>query len=113
MSKISRNKLRVPNLPLGKIVDEQGNPTGDEQTFRQSLLTLLQQNMGTEGLVMPQQTASDIATIVANQVTTQGATPATSFTCQPGTLIYDSTNNQIKVVILVGSTPTLKTVTIT
>jgi len=105
-------QVRIPNLPVGKIVDENGMPTNEELTFRQALLSLLQQFMGTEGLVMPSQSTANINTIVANTNNTEGAT-GTVYTCNPGTFLYDSTTNNIMVTVLSGGVPTLKTVTIT
>lgn len=99
---------RIPNLPLGKIVDDNGNPTDDELTFRQALVTSLQNYMGNEGLVAPTQTATNITTIQNNQ-NSQG-----QYTCAFGTIIYDSTNNSIKIAIDNGSgAPLFKTVTLT
>lgn len=110
---IGRNSVRIPNLPLGQIVDAEGKATGDELTFRQSLLTLLAQLIGEEGMVIPSQTAANITTIQNNVQTFPGATPDTAYTCQPGTLIYDSTNDLFKVAILVAGVPTFMTVTVT
>ena len=87
---ISRNNIRIPNLPMGKIVDANGMPTDDEMTFRQTLLTLLQQFIGNEGLVMPSQTQSNIALIQNNTAQAQGATPSFTYTCAYGTMIYNS-----------------------
>lgn len=108
-----RNAVRIPNLPMGQLVDSSGRATDDELTFRQSLLTLLQSIAGNEGLVMPSQTTTDITTIQNNTETTPGATPNTSYSCAPGTFIYDSTTNQVKVAILVAGVPTFKVVTVT
>ncbi len=109
---IIRNNVRIPNLPMGRIVDENGMPTDDELLFRQSLLTLLQNTLGTEGLVAPSQTAANIVVIAGNQVTTQGANPPTNYTMAPGTILYDTTNNQLVVSILVGGVPTIKVFTV-
>lgn len=103
---MANENIRIPNLPNGKLVDEQGNASDDELTFRQGLITSLQQNFGPEGCVVPTQTAADIAIIVANQL------PNGQYTCRPGTLLYDSTNDLLKAVILVAGVPTLKTVTL-
>lgn len=108
----SGQQVRIPNLPVGPIVDANGMPTGEELTFRQALLSLLEQFMGTEGLVMPGQTTSDINTIVANTNNTEGAT-GTVYTCNPGTFLYDTTDNSIKVTVMSGGQPMVKTVTIT
>ncbi len=99
--------MNIPGLPVGLMVNEDGTPTAVELQFRQTLIQELQQNAGLEGLVAPSQPAIDIATIVAN-VDAQG-----NYTCAPGTLLYDTTNNLLKVVILEAGVPTLKTVTFT
>ncbi len=98
--------IRIPNLPLGPIVDKNGNPTAEELTFREALLGLLQTNFGPEGCVVPTQTAANITTI-QNNTNSQGA-----YTCQFGTFLYDSTNNVVKFTINDGSgAPVFKTVT--
>ena len=114
---ISRDSVRIPNLPMGRIVDANGQPTDEEQTFRQALLTLLQSLFGTEGVVMPSQTATNITSIQNNTDTTPGTSPATTvYTCQFGTMIYDSTDNSIRIAIDSGGpthAPVFKTVTLT
>ena len=113
---ILRNNIRIPNLPMGKIVDANGMPTDDEMTFRQTLLTLLQQFIGNEGLVMPSQTAANILLIQNNTAQAQGATPAFTNTCAFGTMIYESNTALVKVAIedpLGSGTPVFKTVTVT
>ncbi len=109
---IDRNSFRIPNLPMGQIVDEKGMPTDDELTFRQALIGLLQQFFGEEGMVMPQQSAADILVIQNHTEQNPGATPPTSFTCAPGTFLYNSTNDTVEVSVLVGGIPTFKTVTV-
>lgn len=96
--------IRVPNLPNGQIVDDKGNATDDEMTFRHALISNLQNLFGNEGVVVPSQSATNIASIVANQL------PNGEYSCQAGTLLYDSTNDALKAVIFVAGVPTLKTV---
>lgn len=115
---IQEPQIRIPNLPSGKIVDENGMPTDAELTFRESLLSLLQQIAGAQGLVMPQQTTADIHAIQINQQTTQigninSGSSISTYTCQPGTFLYDSDTNKVMVAVLVGTTPTFKEVTVT
>ena len=98
--------MNIPNLPVGQLIDDNGNPTPVELLFRQNLIQVLQQDAGPEGLVCSPQDQDNIATIVAN-TDAQG-----NYTCQGGTLFYDTTNNVIKAVILVAGVPTLKTVTL-
>ena len=81
--------VRIPNLPMSQIVNDQGFPTDDELTFRQTLITNLQRIAGNEGMVAPTQTNANILTI-QNNVNANG-----QYTCAFGTLIYDSTNNKI------------------
>lgn len=100
--------IRVPNLPVGQLIDETGHATDDFLTYLQALTQSLQQNYGAEGLVMPTQTDTNITTIQNNQ-DQQGR-----YTCQYGTLIYDETNNSIRVAVNNGAdAPIFKTVTIT
>lgn len=97
-----RNKVRIPNLPIGRIVDDNGKPTDDELTFRQALLTLLEQIVGTEGLVMPQQPTTNITTIQNAKSTipvgNSGAVDQT-YTCAFGTMIYDTTLGVAKIAL--------------
>ena len=74
--------IRVPNLPNGQIVDEQGNATDDELTFRHALITSLQNNFGNEGLVSPTQNYSNMLIIQNNQL------PNGQYTCAFGTSLY-------------------------
>lgn len=119
MSNIERNRYRIPNLPAGKIVDEQGFPSADEQMFRQALITLLQNLFGEEGLVMPSQTTTDITTIQNNQETIPSGSSGTDITvntCAFGTMIYDETTGQAKIAVedpLTSGIPVFKVVTLT
>ncbi len=103
---------RIPNLPIGQLVDESGNPTPEELLFRQTLVSSLQQHIGSEGLVAPSQTNADITAIVANVKENPGTTD--SYTCAPGTFFYDSTelnpDLSVKVVVLTAGVPTIRTV---
>jgi len=101
--------MMIPNLPaFSPIVDESGNRTPVEQIFMQQLITQLQQNIGTEGFVVPTLTASQITTI-QNNVLLNG-----QFTCQYGTIVYNSTVNSIMIAINNGlNAPVFKTVTLT
>lgn len=103
--------VRIPNLPMGKIAQEDGMPTDDEQTFRQTLISSLQDNFGNEGCVVPSQPTTNI-TLIQNNTYIDQATGNTVYTCQGGTLIYDVTTNQLKVAILSGGVPTFHVVTV-
>lgn len=113
-----QQQIRVPNLPLGAMVDDKGVATASETIFRQTLIRSLQQNFGNEGLVAPAQqntTAPNdaVLTIQNNQVVNQ-ATGQLQYTCAGGTLLYDSTNNNLLVCILASDgTPTFKIVNVT
>lgn len=127
MSNIERNTVRIPNLPMGPLVDKNGMPTDEEQTFRQALVTLLQTFLGDEGLVMPTQD-EDSATLIQNNTeeTPSGSygTPIVTYTCALGTMLYVIVDpddyTQDKVVIAVRNTndypdsaPLFKEVTLT
>lgn len=81
--------IRIPSLPMGKIVEENGFPTDDELTFRQGLIGRLQTLFGTEGAVLPSLKTTQIDSIVAN-TNTQG-----QYTCAFGTLFYDTDLKEI------------------
>lgn len=110
-------QIRVPNLPVGQMVDEQGMPVPAEIAFRQTLITSLQQNFGNEGLVAPSQqntTAPNNAVqVIQNNTIINNESGQPVYTLQPGTLLYDSTNNNLLVAILVAGVPTFKVVTVT
>lgn len=104
-------EFRIPNLPSGPIVDKDGNATATELTFRQALISSLQGLVGNEGVQVSNQSTANIATIIGNTNSVPG-TNITNYTCAGGTLFYDSTLNVLQVAILVGGTPTLKTITV-
>jgi hypothetical protein len=118
--------VRIPNLPMGRIVDKDGRPTDEEMFFRQSLLSLLLDLIGAQGVVIPSQTQTDADKIAANTVQTPNATGGTitSFTCQLGTMLYipstatypATPNDQLVVAMDDGTAlhaPTFKTITVT
>lgn len=96
--------IRVPNLPMGLMVDKEGLATDGENIFRQALISSLQSNFGNEGLVPPSQTTANIAIIAAHTL------PNGEYTCQPGTMIYDTDTDELKVAILVVGVPTFKVI---
>jgi len=109
--------IRVPNLPQGRLVDEQGLPTEEFLTYLQALTQSLQRNYGPEGLVMPTQSPDNV-TIIQNNQNQQG-----QFTCQLGTMLYsqdpnDYTLDTVKIAVrntndYPVSAPLFKTVTLT
>lgn len=111
MAGYTQGNIRIPNLPMGKVVDENGFASDDEQTFRQTLISSLQDNFGSEGCVVPSQTTANITTIQDNTYIDQ-ATGDTVYSCKGGTLVYDTDTNQLKVAILSGGVPTFHVVTV-
>jgi hypothetical protein len=79
--------IRIPNLPMGHIVEQDGMPTDDELTFRQVLVTNLQRLFGNEGVVLPSLAYADIVSIV-NAYQNIGGTQR--YTCAPGTLFHST-----------------------
>lgn len=116
--------IRIPNLPSGRMVDANGMPTEEELTFRQALLTLLQDLFGSEGLVMPSQSQANVTAIQNNQAQAQGSATGSVYTCQfgtmlyiPSTAIYPTSPNDSVVIAMndgtVNQAPIFKTVTVT
>ena len=106
---------RIPNLPVGQMVDKDGNPTQQEIVFRQNLITNLQQNFDTQGCVVTSQDTTNINIIVEQNAVdpVTGQVDPTQYVCPPGTLFYNVTTDELQCVVLVGTVPTLKTVTLT
>ena len=105
--------VRIPNLPMGQITDGKGFATETEQTWRQSLISSLQNNFGPEGCVLPTQSAANIITIQDNNYI-DPATRLPVYTCQYGTMLYNSTANSIMIAVNNGSgQPVFRTVTLT
>lgn len=111
--------IRVPNLPTGPLIDDKGNATDDELTFRQALITGLQNNFGPEGLVAPTQSNAAapnnfIRQIQNNQIPNPVTGVVDQYTCGFGRFLYDSTNNRILVSIDGGAgVPAFMEVTLT
>ncbi len=116
--------IRIPNLPTGKIVDENGMATDDELTFRQALITLLQSLMGGEGLVMPTQ-SPDNRDKIQDKLGPNTSNPSLPgpATCQLGTMLYvkhpsDYTQDVVQIAVRKSNDypitpPLFKTVTLT
>lgn len=90
--------IRIPNLQNGQMVDKNGMPTDDEQTFRQILISNLQALFGNEGAVIPTQ-ANNVAPNNFIKQIQNNQLPDGQYTCGFGRFIYDSTNNRILVSI--------------
>lgn len=105
--------IRIPNLPTGPLTKQDGYPTDDELVFRQTLVSSLQANFGSEGAVVPTQTnavapANYIKQIQDNQLSNG------QYTCGFGRFLYDATNNRILVSIDGGAgVPAFMEVTLT
>lgn len=96
-----RNKQQAifPDLPRDDIlVDKQGNITSPWKLYFQQLTMALQTNWKPEGIVVPPKIASEIASLgnVSESI---------------GNIIYDSTNNQFKGIVLVSIGPPIVTAT--
>lgn len=94
--------MNIPELPVSPLVESDGNPTAQEYQFRQNLIQSLQSVTSDEGLVPPSQNTANI-TIIQNGTDTEG-----NFTCQRGTLIYNTDTNELQVCIYVAGVPTFK-----
>ncbi len=90
-------KIPIMDFRGNKFVNEDGTLTDVAQAFFDLLNTVLIKNIGDEGLVSPTQSASDIAIIQNNF--TLSPTGLTTYTCDFGTIVYDSTNNKAKVAL--------------
>ena len=99
--------MNIPDLPVSQMVEKDGYPTAPEYQFRQNLVQSLQSVTSNEGLVPPFADSATIAIIEAGK-DTEG-----NFSCQRGTLIYNSDTDQLMVCIYVGGVPTFKTLTYT
>lgn len=96
-----RNKQQAifPDLPRDdQIVDKNGNITSSWKLYFQQLTMALQTNYKPEGLVIPPKIASEIADLgnISESI---------------GNIIYDSTNQQFKGILLVSLGPPIVTIT--
>ena len=117
-----KQTIRIPNLPLDKMVDESGNATPSELTFRQTLISNLQTLFGNEACAIPIQSPANIITIQNNKIINE-ATGIAQYSCQLGTILYsqhptDYTQDKIVVAVRNDNTypltaPIFKTFTIT
>lgn len=123
MTDYSQNQvIRIPNLPVGQMVDSTGSPTTDELTFRQTLISNLQKYFGNEGIVIPVQDAVSVALIQNNSVIDTGS-GLPVYTCQLGTMLYqldpiDYTQDKVLIAVRNDNTypatpPIFKVVTLT
>lgn len=94
-------QIRIPNLPNGKIINDDGTATDDELTFRTTLISQLQANFNNEGCVVPTQSNSAAPDNYINQIQNNQNAQG-QYTCGFGRFLYDSTNNRILVSIDTG-----------
>jgi hypothetical protein len=101
--------MNVPSFLDSRVIKEDGTWTDEWKTIMQALFQNMQSNLGNEGLVMPMQSAANIATIQNNTVLVNGNT---IYTCSYGTMIYNSSANTAQVALNNGSgVPMFKTIT--
>lgn len=74
--------MKIPNLPHEKPIDDKGQWTASWSLWMQQLISVLQQQLSTQGLHLPQQSTHIIAQLSKPNNT--------------GTLIYDSDTQQFK-----------------
>ena len=106
-----QNIDRIPNFIDTPAVDKDGYFTPEWKAILQQLFTTLLQTIGSEGLVAPTQNAANVAIIQNNATVINGHT---IYTCQYGTILYDSTTNTGLFSVNNGSgIPIFKTITLT
>lgn len=116
--------MKIPSLPVDKFITidkkdiELSDVSEAGRQYLDKLTNELQTNAGQEGLVMPTQSSAplppphastnNIAIIQNNQLANG------QFTCQFGTMLYDSHTNNVLIAVNNGSgQPIFKTVTLT
>ena len=98
----------IPNFENLPIIQAGGVWSDTWSLIMQQLLSTLQTNFGPEGLVAPTLTAAQITAVQNNQL------PNGAFTCQYGTIVYNSTANSMMMAVNNGAgAPIFKTVTLT
>lgn len=118
MAVLPTNPIIIPNLPVGRIVDNDGTPTDEELIFRQQLIESLQRIVGPEGLVSPSQTSADITIIATHQVPDPSNPSNSVYTVDFGTILYETDastpETSMKVIVDDGTgVPVIKTFTLT
>lgn len=99
MTQTRKQQAIFPDLPRDKqVVDREGNITPHWDLYFQQLTMALQTNFKPEGIVVPPQSATNIASLgdISGAI---------------GNIIYDSTNNAFKGIILSSLGPPIVTVT--
>lgn len=99
MTQTRKPQAIFPDLPREKkLVDEEGNITESWDLYFQQLAMALQTNLKPEGFVIPPKSSSDIAQLG-------------DISASIGNIIYDSTTNEFKGIMLVTLGPPLVTIT--
>lgn len=88
--------MNVPNFIHDKFVDENGYLTDGWRLFFNQLINEMNENLSQEGIVMPSQT-TDNADIIKTDALN-------------GTILYDSTTNELKVRLSDGNFHVIQTV---
>lgn len=88
--------MNVPNFIHDKFVDENGYLTDGWRLFFNQLINEMNENLSQEGIVMPSQT-TDNADIIKTDALN-------------GTILYDSTTNELKVRLNDGNFHVIQTV---
>lgn len=103
--------MNIPNFEDIPFIIKQGDQfhlSNEWRNILQQLFQELQKNASNEGLVAPTQDQTNLIKI-QNNLNQNGTN-----SCQFGTILYDSTNNSIRIAIDNGSgAPIFKTVTLT
>jgi len=105
----SRQK-QIPNFENVPIIGSGGMWSESWSLIMQQLFSVLQTNFGSEGIVAPTLTAAQITAVQNNQLENG------QYSCQYGTIVYNSTANSMMMAISDGGSPpkpVFKTVTLT
>jgi hypothetical protein len=97
---MTTSPTNVPNVPVDPMYELQNDKivlTSQGKTFFESFINYFINNFSSEGLVAPNQSTSSINSIQNNTL------PDGSYTCQYGTLIYNSNTNKLMVALNNGS----------
>lgn len=88
--------MNVPNFIHDKFVDENGYLTDGWRLFFNQLINEMNENLSQEGIVMPSQTTANADIIKTDALN--------------GTILYDSTTNELKVRLNDGNFHVIQTV---
>lgn len=97
---MTTSPTNVPNVPVDPMYEIQNGKiilSAVGKTFFETFINYFMTNFSSEGLVPPSQSAANITSIQNNRL------PNGNYTCQFGTLIYNSTTNSLMVALNNGS----------